>query len=146
MGATFRNSSGKRQTWRKDDELIFGINYAERFSTIAPKEANFRRPSEENVQFRIATYDGEDVLFQFYLTRGNNLQILAYDPNSRLGGKVIVNSDNPSIDVIINNNLATPGIKYEANKVKDVIDKTYNGIPGTSIRSIIDYLKRRKRY
>lgn len=144
MGATFRNSSGKRQTWRKADELIFGINYAERFSGVAPREANFRRPSDENVQFRIATYDGEDVLFQFYLTRGNNLQILAYDPNAQIGGKVIVNSDNPSIDAIISNKLATPGIRYEAGKVKDIMDKTYNGIPGTAIRSIIDFLKRRK--
>ena len=145
MGATFRNSSGKRQTWRKDSELIFGINYATRFHTLAPKSANFHRPNDDNIQLAIATYDGEDVLFQFRLSRQNNLQIQAYDPNAQISGKVIVNSDNPSIDAIINNSMASPSIKYEATKVKDIIDKTYNGIQATSIRSLIDYLKRRKR-
>ena len=145
MGATFRNGSGKRQTWRKDSEFIFGINYATRFHTIAPRSANFNRPNEDNIQLAIATYDGEDVLFQFRLSRQNNLQILAYDPNAQMTGKVIVNSDNPSIDAIINNRLASPGIKAEATKVKEIIDKTYNGIQATSIRSLIDYLKRRKR-
>lgn len=145
MGATFRNSSGKRQTWRKADELIFGINYATRFHTMAPKSANFHKPNDDNIQLAIATYDGEDVLFQFRLSRQDNLQILAYDPNAQISGKVIVNSDNPSIDAIINNRLASPSIKYEATKVKDIIDKTYNGIQATSIRSLIDYLKRRKR-
>jgi len=145
MGATFRNSSGKRQTWRKADEYIFGINYATRFHTVAPRDANFHRPNDDNIQLAVATYDGEDVLFQFRLSRQDNLQIQAYDPNAQISGKVIVNSDNPSLDAIINNKLASPTIKYEATKVKDIIDKTYNGIQATSIRSLIDYLKRRKR-
>lgn len=146
MGATFRNGSGKRQTWRKPDEFIFGINYAQRFHTVAPREANFNRPNEDNIQMAVATYDGEDVLFQFRLSRQNNLQILAYDPNAQMTGKIIVNSDNPSIDAIINNKLASPNIKYEATKVKDIIDKTYAGFSTSSLNALIDYLKRRKRF
>ena len=145
MGATFRNASGKRRTWVKEDEFIFGINYAVRFETIAPKEANFNRPNEDNVQMTIASYEGRDVMFQFKLTRGDNLQILAYDPNSRMSGKIIVNSENPSIDAIINNKLASPAIKYEAGKVKDIIDKTYGGIKRSSVLSLIEYLKKRRK-
>ena len=144
MGATFRNASGKRKTWVKDDELIFGINYAMRFSTVAPREANFQRPGADNLQLRIATYDGDDVLFQFRLTRGDNLQINAYDPNARVSGKVIVNAENPSIDAIRNNKLASPGIKYEATKVRDIVDKTYAGISQQSLNRLIDYLRRKR--
>ena len=145
MGATFRNASGKRRTCVKEDEYIFGINYAVRFNTIAPKDANFNRPGEDNIQMTIASYEGKDVMFQFRLTRGDNLQILAYDPNSRSSGKVIVNADNPSIDAIIENKLASPGIKYDAGKVKDIIDKTYGGIKRSSILSLIEYLKKRRK-
>lgn len=146
MGATFRNASGKRQTWRKEDEFIFGINYAERFHTVAPREANFHRPNDDNIQLNIASYEGQDILVQFRLSRKDNLQIIAYDPNSRMGGKIIVNSENPSIDAIINNNLASPDIKYEATKVKDILDRTYAPIQTSSIIKLAEYLKRRKRF
>lgn len=146
MGATFRNASGKRQTWRKEDEYIFGINYAMRFSTVAPREANFNRPNADNIQLAIASYEGQDILVQFRLSRRDNLQIVAYDPNSRTGGKVIVNSENPSIDAIINNKFASADIKYEATKVKDVLDKAYAPIQTSSITKLIEYLKRRKRF
>lgn len=145
MGATFRNASGKRKTWINPKEYIFGINYAVRTEKMAPREANFNRPSENNIQMTIASYEGEDVLFQFRLTRDNNLQILAYDPNAHISGRVIINSENPSIDAIIYNKLATQGIKNDAQNVKDIIDKTYSGIRRSSLLRLIDYLKRRKR-
>ena len=103
MGATFRNASGKRRTWINEDEFIFGIHYATRFHTMAPREANFHRPNDDNIQLAIASYEGQDILVQFRLSRQNNLQIIAYDPNSRMGGKIIINSENPSIDAIVNN-------------------------------------------
>lgn len=144
MGATFRNASGKRQTWRKEDEFIFGINYATQIHSVAPREANFNRPSKDNIQLAIASYEGEDILLQFRLSRQDNLQILAYDPNSRMAGRIIINSENPSIDAIINNRLASPDIKYEATKVRDIIDRTYSGISKNSLIKLSEYLKRRK--
>lgn len=144
MGATFRNASGKRQTWRKESEFIFGINYAVQVHTQAPREANFNRPDKDNIQLNIASYEGDDIMLQFRLSRQDNLQILAYDPNSRMAGKIIVNSENPSIDAIIENRLATPDIKYEATKVKTIIDKSYAGIRQESILKLIEYLRRRR--
>lgn len=145
MGATFRNASGKRQTWRKEDEFIFGINYAVQVHTMAPREANFNRPNADNIQLTIASYEGEDIMVQFRLSRQDNLQILAYDPNSRMAGKVIVNSENPSIDAIIESQFVTPDIKYEAIKVKNILDKSYGTIRRDSIIKLAEYLKRRKR-
>ena len=145
MGATFRNASGKRQTWRKEEEFIFGIHYAIRMNTQAPREANFNKPNADNVQLTIASYEGQDIMLQFRLSRQDNLLIAAYDPNSRMAGKVIVNSENPSIDAIINNKYASPDIKYEATKVKNIIDKAYAGVRQDSIIKLAEYLKRRKR-
>ena len=143
MGATYMRAGGlKRNTVGKWADKIFGINYAIRFHNSAPREANFDKPSDETVQMVVATQE-QDILLQFKLTRGDALQIKGYDPNIPANAKVVVDSTYPSVDVVISEG-RTLAEKAAAQRLKEMLGKTMDGVSIESLSRLANELKRRK--
>lgn len=143
MGATYMRAGGlKRNTVGKWADKIFGISYAIRFHNSAPREANFDRPSEDNIQMVVATQE-QDILLQFKLTRGDALQIKGYDPNIPANAKVVVDSVYPSVDVVIKEG-RTMAEKASAQRLKDMMNRTVGGVSIESLSRLANELKKRK--
>lgn len=145
MGATYMGFGAlRRNTVRNAEDKIFGVSYAIRFSNSAPKEANFARPSENNIQMIVRAEDGADILMQFQLSR-DNLQIRGYDPNVPVSAKVVVDGKYPAIDTVIKEGKSLAD-KMQAQKLKEITQKTLAGISIESLSRIYNELKlRRKR-
>lgn len=143
MGATYMGFGAvKRNTVRKADDKIFGIAYAMRFSNSAPREAEFARPSDQNIQMIVRANDSEDVLMQFQLNR-DNLQIRTYDPNIASSAKVVVDGKYPSVDTVIKEG-RTLADRMSAQKVKETMQKTLSGVSTESLSRIYNELKLRR--
>ena len=144
MGATYMREGGlKRNTVGKWSDMIFGIPYAIRFQDGAPKEANFDKPTSDNVQMTVATQE-QDIMLQFKLTRGDALQIKGYDPNVPANAKVIVDSTYPSVDIVIKEG-RTLAERAAAQRMKDIMAKTMGGVSVESLSKLANELIRRKK-
>lgn len=141
MGATY--GFIKRNTVRNFEDMIFGISYAVRFHNMAPREANFDRPSENNIQMVVASLEGQDILMQFKLSR-NNLSIIGYDPNVPTRAKAVVDSVYPSVDNVIKNG-KTIGERMDAQRLKDIMSRTMAGVSVESLSRLANELKRRRK-
>ena len=146
MGATYMGFGAlRRNTVRNVSDRIYGISYAVRFSNSAPKEANFAKPSEDNIQMVVKAEDGQDILMQFQLSR-NNLQIRGYDPNVPTSARIVVDGKYPSIDTVIKEG-KTLADRMNAQKLKEITQKTLAGVSIESLSRIYNelILKRKRR-
>lgn len=146
MGATYMGFGAlKRNTVNKNQDKIFGISYALRVHEPAPREANFARPSEDNIQMIVRAEDGKDILMQFQLSR-DNLQVRTYDPNIPSSARVVVDGKYPSVDTIIKEG-RTLADRMNAQKVKETMQKTLSGVSVESLSRIYNelILKRKRR-
>ena len=144
MGATYmRNEGLRRNTVGKFEDMIYGIAYAVRFNNSAPREANFDKPGDGVIQMTVATLEGQNVLLQFKLTRGDNLQIKGYDPMIPANAKVVVDSVYPSVDSVIRNG-RTMAERADAQRLKNIFNKTLSGVSTESLSRLANSLKQRR--
>ena len=143
MGATGASGGLRRLLGARGG--IFGIKGARQIEEgRLPQGAGFSKQGD-SIIISANSDEGKDIVFQFKLGRNDTMKITAYDPNVPSKGRTSVNAERPSLDSVINNPKSSADDKRNALKIRDMFQRTDNGIKESSLGKIANELKKKAR-
>lgn len=134
MGSTGRRTSGKPST------SVFDVKDAKRTELSGLETQGIPTPTKQDIQLKVGSREGKDIIFQFRLTKDNEMSIRAYDPNEPSRAKVSVTTKDASLDSVIKSADSTKEEKTNARKIKEMINQTTSGITQSSLKKIANEL------
>ena len=115
----------------------YGIYGARKISEPVPKESGFKDQGKNDIRISVATDEEKDIIFQFKLVDGGkNMSIRAYDPNVPSKGVTEVKTSSPSLSAVMNDPNATAEEKSNAQKIRDMMNRSKKGITESSLSKI----------
>ena len=144
MGSTGHSNYQRKKGQGAIDNDTFGITGAVVFKGKVPPGSGLDKPSSNRITLKVPSTRGDNILFQFRLSKDSRTMTIIGYRNSvpEIKAKVAVDSTNPSLDKVMKEGSSAQ--RQQAVKMKDLFSKSTQ-IKENQLNSIAQKLLNKKK-
>ena len=144
MGSTGHSTFRRKKGQGAIDNDTFGIAGAVVFKGKVPPGSGLDKPSANRITLKVPSTRGDNILFQFRLSKDSRTMTIIGYRNSvpEIKSKVAVDSTNPSLDKVMKEGSSAQ--RQQAVKMKDLFSKS-TMIKENQLQSIAQKLLNKKK-